>query len=253
MIERMAEIPSAAGAIDTFLAHPEAGGPFPVVMIYMDIWGLREELFDIARRVATVGYYCMVPNLYYRQGKIRHEFRDERGRTISLDRLDRECQERVRAPWRALTNELVMEDTRALIAHADVDPNADRGPIGAIGYCMGGRYVCCAAGRYPERVRAGASLHGTALVTDQPDSPHLQASRIRGELYCGFAENDKGAPPEMIEKFAQAMQAADARYTYRIHKGAEHGYALPERDIADKQAANRDWETIFAMFRRHLT
>ena len=85
MIERMVDIPAAAGgAMDTFIVHPEEGGPFPAVFIYMDIWGLREELFDIARRVATVGYYCMVPNLYYRQGRIRHEFRDERGRMISL-------------------------------------------------------------------------------------------------------------------------------------------------------------------------
>lgn len=254
MIERMADIPGAAGgAMDTFVAHPEDGGPFPAVFIYMDIWGLREELFDIARRVATVGYYCMVPNLYYRQGKIRHEFRDERGRTISLDRLDKERQERVRAPWRALNNEMVMDDTRSLLAHVDADPRASRGAVGAIGYCMGGRYVCCAAGRYPERFRAGASLHGTTLVTDKPDSPHLTAARIRGELYCGFAEHDKGAPPAMIEAFAQAMKAADAKYTYRIHKGAEHGYALPDRDIADKQAANRDWETIFPMFRRTLS
>lgn len=252
MKERLADIPTPHGAMDTFITHPEAGGPFPAVVIYMDIWGLREELFDIARRVAVVGYCCMVPNLYYRQGKIRHEFRDEKGRMVSLDRLDKERHDQVRAPWYGLNNQLVMQDTGSLLEFADRDPAVRRGPMGTIGYCMGGRYVCCAAGHYPDRFHAGASLHGTALVTDKSDSPHLLASRIRGELYCGFAENDKGAPPAMVEAFAQAMKASEAKYQYRVHKNAEHGYALPDRDIADKQAMNRDWEVIFPMLQRRL-
>lgn len=252
MNERMADIPAPQGTMDAFITHPEQGGPFPAVVIYMDLWGLREELFDIARRVATAGYYCVVPNLFYRQGKIRHEFRDEKGRMISLDRLDQEKQERVRAPWRALNNGLVVEDTRHIMDFIDADPAARRGPMGAIGYCMGGRYVCCVAGHYPERFRAGASMHGTALVTDKPDSPHLRAAAIRGELYCGFAENDRGAPPAMVDAFATAMKASSAKYSYRVHEGAAHGYALPDRDIADKQAMNRDWEVILPMLQRTL-
>lgn len=252
MRERLADVPTPHGAMDAFVTHPEEGGPHPAVVIYMDIWGLREELFDIARRVATVGYYCIVPNLYYRQGKIRHEFRDQQGRMISLDRLDRDKQEQVRAPWRGLSNETVVEDTRSIIQFADRDDATRRGPMGAIGYCMGGRYVCCVAGRYPDRFQAGASMHGTALVTDRNDSPHLLAPRIKGELYCGFAENDRGAPPAMVEAFANAMKASQAKYRYRVHENAEHGYALPDRDIADKQAMNRDWEVIFPMFHRRL-
>jgi len=250
--ERLAEIPTPHGAMDAFITHPEEGGPHPVVVLYMDIWGLREELFDIARRVATVGYYCIVPNLYYRLGRIRHEFRDDKGRMISLDRLDKDRQELVRAPWRALSNNIVVEDTRSIIDFADQDAAARRGAMGAVGYCMGGRYVCCVAGRYPDRFQANASMHGTALVTDKDDSPHLLAARVRGELYCGFAENDKGAPPTMVEAFAQAMKASEGKYRYRVHKNVEHGYALPDRDIANKEAMNRDWEVIFPMFQRRL-
>lgn len=252
MNERMADIPTPHGAMDTFITHPESGGPFPAVVIYMDLWGLREELFDIARRVATAGYYCLVPNLFYRDGKVRHAYYDDKGRMISLDRLEPQKQEQVRAAWRNLNNGIVVEDTRHILAFLDTEPAAKRGPMGAIGYCMGGRYVCCVAGHYPERIQAGASMHGTRLVTDQPDSPHLRAGAIRGELYCGFAENDRGAPPAMIEAFARAMKASGAKYSYRVHQGAEHGYALPDRDIADKQAMNRDWEVIFPMLQRRL-
>jgi carboxymethylenebutenolidase len=83
--ERLINIPMARGAIDTFIAHPSAPAAYPVVIIYMDVWGLREELFDVARRIATVGYYCAVPNFYYRQGKIRHEFRNDSNQMITLD------------------------------------------------------------------------------------------------------------------------------------------------------------------------
>lgn len=248
----MPDIPTPDGRMDTFVTSPESGGPFPAVVIYMDIWGLREELFDIARRVATVGYCCIVPNLYYRQGRIRHAFRDERGRMISLDRLDPDRQEQVRAPWRGLTNSMVVEDTRAILEYAATQPAVRSGPMGAIGYCMGGRYVCCVAGAFPERFQANASLHGTSLVTDKDDSPHLLAGRFRGEMYCGFAERDRGAPPAMIEAYARAVRAGSVQYRYHVHPGAEHGYALPDRDIHDRQAANRDWEAIFAMFHRRI-
>lgn len=79
MIEGLIEIVTPSGRMDAFVTYPEAEEPFPAVVIFMDIWGLREEPFDIARRAATVGYHCTVPNFYYRQGKVRFEFRDERG------------------------------------------------------------------------------------------------------------------------------------------------------------------------------
>src|SRR5262249_35374322 len=108
MHERIVEIPTSSGPMDTFVTHPEPGGRVPPVVIYMDIWGVREELFEIARRVGTVGYYCMVPDLYYRQGKVRHEFRDADNRMISLHALDEEGRQRVIAPGRRLSNQMVV-------------------------------------------------------------------------------------------------------------------------------------------------
>ena len=90
MQERFVLIETPSGRMETLVTHPEQDGPFPPVIIYMDIWGVREELFEIARRVGTVGYYCMVPDFYYRQGRVRHEFRDAQNRMISLHALDDE-------------------------------------------------------------------------------------------------------------------------------------------------------------------
>lgn len=252
MHERTVAIPTRAGRMETFITHPEQGGPFPAVVLYMDFWGVREELFDIARRVATVGYYCMVPDLYYRQGRVRNEWRNEKNEMISMHLLDPERQHQARIPLDKLSNAMVVEDTGALLAFIDRGEPVSPGGMGAFGYCMGGRHVLCVAGAYPERFVANASLHGTMLLSDREDSPHRLADRFRGELYCGFAERDPYASPEMIRELGALLVRCPVEYRCEIHPGAEHGYALPNRDIHDKRAANRDWELIFAMFRRRL-
>ena len=68
MIERQLDIATKDGGMTTFITHPERDGPHPVVLFFMDAPGIREELRDMARRIASVGYYVMLPNLYYRSG-----------------------------------------------------------------------------------------------------------------------------------------------------------------------------------------
>lgn len=253
MKERLIEIPTLDGRMETFVVHPEQDGPFPPVILYMDVWGVREELFDLARRIATVGYYVMVPDWYYRQGKIRSTFVNDKGERISLNRLSKEDQARVLAPARKLADSMVVSDSGAILKFLKdggepVKPDA----VGSVGYCMGGRHVMQAAVAYPDHFKASASLHGTTLISDQPDSPHLGVAKMRGELYCGFAEHDHYAPLPMVQELAGLLKPCPVQYMQQIHKGAEHGYALPDRDIFDKHAAERDWEMIFAMFHRQI-
>lgn len=252
MNEHGINIPTSSGTMETFVTHPSENGPFPAVIIYMDVWGVREELFDIARRIATVGYYCMVPDFYYRQGQVRNEFRNEKNQMISLDRLDEQTQAIVRAPLRQLTDAMVIDDTRSILDFIGRGEPVRPGAIGCVGFCMGGRHVFCVTGHFPQRFRASASLHGSHLVTHQNDSPHRLAEKFQGELYCGFGERDRHASAWKIEALDKTLSACGVKYRYEIHKGAEHGYALPERDVYDKQAANRDWDLIFAMFRRQI-
>ncbi len=253
MHEKLADVPTADGRMETFVVHPQEGGPFAPVVLYMDVWGLREELHDIARKVAVVGYYVMLPDLYYRQGRVRHQWRDPQGRMISLHNLDPERQAQVRAPLQKLSNAMVVADSGALLDFIDRGEPVRRGGVGSIGYCMGGRHVMCVAAAYPARFIAGASLHGTQLATECDDSPHRFADRLHGELYCGFAEKDPNATPPIRQALSEAFAGCAVDYRCELHAGAEHGYALPDRDIHDKRAANRDWESIFAMFRRRLS
>lgn len=252
MIESITEITTPEGRMDTFVTHPQEGGPFPSVLILMDIWGLREELFDIARRVAVTGYHCVVANFYYRQGPVRFEFRDDGGRMKSFDNISADEQARMRAQMALTKDELAMEDLRSVLEFLRDQP-VRTGPKGVIGYCLGGRYALQAAAHYPADFRASASMHGTRLVTDAPLSPHKLAAACRGEIYCGFAERDELAPQATRKTLEEAF-AGNPNVDYRevVHAGTEHGYALPNRDIHDKQATNRDWEIIFAMLRRVL-
>jgi len=252
MIDRIVEIETASGRMPTFVTYPEQDGPFPPVILYMDIWGVREELFEIARRVGTVGYYCLVPDFYYREGKVAHEFRDAQNRMISLHALDEERRQRVIAPGRRLSNQMVVDDTGAILDFLGRGEPVRGGAVGAIGYCMGGRHVLCVAGHFPTRITAGASLHGTSLISDAADSPHRLAQKLRGELYCGFAETDPYAPLTMIKELSELLRPCPVTYRSAIHDGAQHGYALPNRDIFHARAAARDWEMIFAMFHRQI-
>lgn len=238
--------------METFITHPEQGGPFAAVVLYMDVWGIREELYDIARRIATVGYYCAVPDLYYRQGRVRHAFRDGDNRMISLAKLSDSDRQRVTAPGAKLSDTMVVADTGALSRFLDDGEPVRPGAMGSIGYCMGGRHVMSVAAAYPDHFLASAGLHPTSLISDRPDSPHKVADRMRGEFYCGFAETDHYAPLSMIQELDVLLRGCPVRFHREIHAGAVHGYALPDRDIHHKAGANRDWELIFAMYRRQL-
>jgi carboxymethylenebutenolidase len=218
----------------------------------MDIWGLREELFDIARKIAVVGYHCTVPSFWYRRGKVRYEFRDENGRMRSLNVIPKEVQDEMHANMNQVTDRMAMADIGSMLNFLDGEP-VRKGPKGTIGYCLGGRLSLAAAAEFPDEFRASASMHGTSMVSDAPDSPHQSIGKMRGEIYCGFGERDRFTPPPVIETLGRLMQGnANVRYRGNVHAGADHGYALPDRDVFDKPAANRDWEHIFAMFGRQL-
>jgi carboxymethylenebutenolidase len=245
MIDQQIEIPTKDGHTTTFISHPERGGPFPVILFYMDAPAIREELRDMARRLATSGYYVMLPNLYYRAG------------VMELGPLpaDPESPERKRmfGLMNSINIPLVMEDTRALFAYADGQPAARANIVGTVGYCMSGRYAINAATHFPDRVKAAASIYGTHLATDQPDSPHLAGQKTKAELYFGCAETDVYAPMEIIEKVKQGMKDTNANAEVEIYPATHHGFAFPKRPVYHRDAAERHWERLLALYRRNLS
>jgi carboxymethylenebutenolidase len=253
MIGQSIEIPTPHGTMDAYLAHPDGGGTHPLVVLFMDIWGLREELFALARRVAAEGYCCLVPNLFYREGKFDLTRRDAAGRMMSFDLLPEELQGEMRARAERLSRQTLRADAASILDACARAPVRD-GAAGSIGFCMGGREAFFAAQEFPDRFRATASLHGSRLVTAAEDSPHRLAHRMRGEVYCGFAEFDRGAPATVVAEIEKSLRAVPGLVAHtQMHRGAHHGYALPNRDVHDHAAAETDWRAIFAMLRRQLS
>jgi carboxymethylenebutenolidase len=253
MIEQTIDVSTKDGAMNTFVIHPEEDGPFAPIVLFMDIWGIREELREIARRGATAGYACLLPDFYHRQGNDIHTetYRPD-GRMISLHRMTETEERAVQEPRSNLTGTMMMDDTAALLDYIDGHAAMRGGPVGSVGWCMGGWMVMAAAGNFPDRFQAGASLHGTRPISDKPDSPHLLVDKFQGELYCGFGELDHLTPPAMAGELGNLLKPCAVKYRSTMHLGVEHGYALPDRDIFDARAAAKDWGLIFAMWQRQL-
>ncbi|MEE9257486.1 MAG: dienelactone hydrolase family protein [bacterium] len=243
MNERNVEIATEDGTLPAFAAHPEGEGAWPAVILYMDAPGVREELRNFTRRIAGEGYFCLLPDLYYRLGTLRFDIKNR----------DEEMNRQIRNARNSLTNAAVMRDTGSMLAFLDADPSVKAGPKGCIGYCQSGRFIVTAAGSFPDQFAALASLYGIQIVTDEEDSPHLLADRIGdGELYLGFAEIDPLVPENVIPDLKAALDANGVAYTLEVHPGTRHGFCFPERPVYDEKAAEVVWGKVFDLYRRRL-
>lgn len=241
MIEHHIDIKTKDGMMNSFITHPEQGGPHPVVLFLMDAPGKREELHDMARRIATAGYYVVLPNLYYRTTREFDMNRDPGGGKRMFELM------------RSLSNDLVMDDVGAMLAYADIQAAARKGKVGVVGYCMSGPFAFMAASRHADRVGVSASIYGVSLITDQKDSPHLFAGDIKGEMYFGCAEHDGYAPKEQIDALEKHLSGLKINHRIEWYPGADHGFAFPQRaGMYDKPSAERHWERLFEMFGRNL-
>ena len=240
MIDRHLDIPTRDGKMNTFVTHPDDGGPHPVVFFYMDAPGKREELHDMARRIATVGYVVVLPNLYYRSVQ---EFDYTQGDPT-------EVRKTMFGLMGTLTDDLIASDTEAMLAFVDGDPAADASRIGCVGYCMSGPFSFAMAGTYPDRIACAASVYGVRLFGE--GSPAHLAKRVRGELYFACAEFDDYAPAEMVDGLEQHLTTIGANARLERYPGVHHGFAFPQRPVYDKPAAERHWERLFGLFARNL-
>ena len=211
----------------------------------MDAPGIREELRDMARRLATTGYYVLLPNLYYRAG---------RDTTYGPDVLVHGSPEHRAHARRAHQDDHPAGHGRRR-RHARLRRRASgrkRGPVGVHGYCMSGPYALAAAARYPDRIAAAASFYGTWLVSDAVESPHLSLGKAKGELYIACAEHDDLAPLPMVEELRAPVRAGRQPRRDRALSRRAPRLRLPAAQVYDKPAAERHWERLIALYRRRL-
>ena len=236
------EVRTTDGICPTHLFEPDKTGRHPGVMMFMDGLGIRPALFDMAARLAAGGYRVIVPDLYYRSGYVVRDtatlFTDAATRADWFTRV---------MPTVSVAN--IMRDMPALLALLDARSMVGTGTtIATTGYCLGGKLSLSAAGHFPDRVAAAASYHGGQLATDGPDSPHLLAPVGQARIYVGGATNDSGFDDAQKQRLEDAL--TDARVVHTIETyNARHGWVPADTAAHDPVAAERHWETLFALLK----
>jgi carboxymethylenebutenolidase len=229
------------GSADCYFVHP-ASGTAAGVLIWPDIFGLRPAFRQMGKRLAESGYSVLVVNPFYRVKKAPTA---EAGGATPIQEL---------MPLaRALNETTHMTDAKAFIAWLDRQPSvAKNRRVGTQGYCMGGPIAFRTAAAVPDRVGAVASFHGGGLVTDAPNSPHLQAAKTGAQFLVAIADNDDKRSPNdktvLIETFAKANRPAEVE----VYSGAAHGWCPPDSRVYNEPQAEKAWSRLLALYGKAL-
>src|SRR5271163_1847657 len=191
------EIKTRDGICPSYVYRPgngASGGPWPAVLVFMDGIGIRPAMLEVGERLATYGYFVLLPDLFYRSGLYEpmdpHTvFTDPEKRKVLMEKF-----------FVHASQANIMSDTRAFFDYLDAQPDVKKGGIGTTGYCMGGLMALTAAGTYPANILATASYHRGRLATDAADSPHLLAPKMKSRDYIAGAIEDQGFPDDMKER-----------------------------------------------------
>jgi len=237
------EITTPDGACRSFIYRPPGHGPWPAVLIYMDGIGIRDAMLEVGERLATLGYFVLLPDLFYRSGP----YAPMNARAIFEDpELRKVLTEKFRS---AVTLPKLMSDTRVFLDFLAGEPDVRPGGIATVGYCMGGAAALAAAGTFPDRIVAAASYHGARLATDEPESPHRLAPRIKARVYVAGATDDTSFPDDMKARLEEALSEAGVDHLIETYP-AKHGWVLRDTPASDDAARERHWETLAALLDR---
>ena len=249
MVENEIPVRTADGEMTVFTVRPDGKGPFPVAMVFQDGVGFREQIKKNARRFAEAGYYCVAPDLFYRLGKgVTFDFTK-----IASGAAGDDERKKMMEVVSSVTPDNSVADTKAALAVIASDPAAGRGPKVSVGYCMGARVALGVASAMPEEFAAAAGIHPGALVTDRPESPHYDLDSVKGELYFAFAEIDRSATPELVDRFREEMKDRGVRGEVERLPGVAHGFAMADLPVYDYDAAERQFERTLDLWRRNLS
>lgn len=213
------------------------------VILYMDAFGPRPALDKMAERLGSHGYAVLVPDLFYRNGAYG-----------PFDAKTAFAQEKTRTELRALigatTQEMSARDTGAFLDALKVE--GITGPVGTVGYCMGGGRALNAAAAHPDRIVAAASFHGGNLASDAPDSPHRNAAKIKARVYVGCAGVDGSFPPEQSAILAESLRTAGVDHILENYVGMGHGWCVSDHGVYDAAGAERHWKRLTTFFAETL-
>jgi carboxymethylenebutenolidase len=228
------------GTADCYFVYPSTGTAAAVLM-WPDIFGLRPAFRQMGKRLAESGYAVLVPNPFYRAKKAPTA---DKGAATPIADL---------RPLAGGLNETThMTDAKAFIAWLDQQPSVARNrKVGTQGYCMGGPIAFRTAAAVPDRVGAVASFHGGGLVTDQPNSPHLQASKTKAQFLIDIAENDDMRSPNDKNVLRDTFAKANLPAEIEVYPAA-HGWCPPDSQVYSEPQAEKAWGRLLVLYGKAL-
>jgi carboxymethylenebutenolidase len=246
MTEQNIQIQTAYGVAEAVVYSPGKTGHWPGVIHYTDIGGIRPSHEGMARRLAGQGYVVLLPNVFYRTGALPlFDFPLKVGEERTTTRLAE-----LSTP---LTVEAITADVSDYVDFLARQHSVKPGAMGVVGYCFTGKMALYTAFCRPDRVAAAASFHAGGLATNAPNSPHLiLGPDIKARLYFGHAVNDKGMPPEAIEKLNQALTAWGGKYESEVYEGAYHSWTVPDSPVYNQPQADRAFEKLTNLLAKTL-
>jgi carboxymethylenebutenolidase len=247
VVEKDVNVPMASGVSDSALFYPEGNGPWPAVLVWTDILGLRPVFREMGRRLAAEGYVVLVPNPFYRNA--RAPVVDG-----SFDFSKPEDRAKVMPMAAALTADANISDAKAYTTFLDQQPQTDKKKkMGVQGYCMGGPLTFRTAATRADRIGAAATFHGGGLVTDKPDSPHLMIPEMKAEVLCCVADNDDKRDPAAKDTLKQSFATAHLTATVEVFEGCNHGWTVRGSQVYNEAGAERAWSELTALYKRNLS
>jgi carboxymethylenebutenolidase len=231
------KIPVDGGNIPGYRAMPDAGGPFPTILVVQEVFGVHEHIKDVCRRLAKVGYFAVAPALFAREGEV-----------VSMSDIKQIMQVVAKVPERQ-----VASDLDATAAWARSTGRADTSKLGTVGFCWGGRQVWLYAAHNP-KLKAGVSWYGVLQrpKTDlAPDNPIDLVQRINAPILGLYGGADPGIPVAQIDAMQTALKAAGKPSEIIIYPDTPHGFNADYRPSYRPQQARDGWKRMLGWFKQH--
>jgi carboxymethylenebutenolidase len=223
--------------IPAYRAMPQSGGPFPVVLVVQEIFGVHEHIKDVCRRLAKLGYFAIAPELYARQGDVSN-----------LKTIDE-----IRPIVAKVPDAQVLSDLDATVAFAQASGKADIDKLAITGFCWGGRIVWLYAAHSP-KVKAGIAWYGR-LVGDtndlMPKNPIDVAADLKAPVLGLYGGDDQGIPLDTIEKMRSACKAAGKTCEIVVYDGAPHAFHADYRPSYREKPAKDGWARLVAWLKKY--
>ncbi|WP_404788054.1 dienelactone hydrolase family protein [Altericista sp. CCNU0014] len=221
-----------------YYVTPSTKGRYPAVVVIMEAFGLNSNIKSVCDRLAQAGYAALAPDFYH--GAI-YPYTDIDGAVAKL---------------KTLKDDVVMAEfgkgTDFLGKRREVKP----GGVGAIGFCMGGRYAFLANAVQASTVKAAVSFYGGGIAAN-PD-PLGRANlldrveRMMAPILLIYGAEDASIPAEEHQQIAAALSKAKKQYSLNVFSKAGHGFFSDRRDSYNPTASSEAWAMTLSFFNRHL-